>query len=157
IRNGPGGAAAFVVRRLDRIGEALAEILAVQLHAVHDDLKDRRGRERSRIHVVEADGTAVDEESGEPLPPKVRDRPRDGAAVRTLGLRPLDRLTVAPREVEGQRVGDDRLAGSALAVTLPETGLSLVTHLRQLVDLGCVAAGYGLVDDRQIESDQEAC
>ena len=63
----PRRAAAFAIRRLDRVGEPLPLIVAAQLHAIDDDLQHGAIAQRRRIDIVERDRAAVDEQPAEAL------------------------------------------------------------------------------------------
>ncbi len=83
--NRPGGAAALEIRRLDRIGEALPQILAAQLHAVDDHLEHLPVGKRGGLHIVERDRPAIDEQPAEALSLEHVDRRRDSRPERLCG------------------------------------------------------------------------
>ncbi len=80
----PRGAAAFDIGRLDRIREALPQILAPQLDAVDDHLEQLPVAQRGRVHIVERHGAAVDEQPAEALSLEHIDRRRHRRTLRTL-------------------------------------------------------------------------
>ncbi len=73
-RKRPRGSSALEVRRLDGIGQPLAELLSVQLHAIDDDLQRRAIAQRRRLHFVDGDGTSVDQQAREAFPAQRGDR-----------------------------------------------------------------------------------
>jgi len=103
--------------------------------AIDDDLEQRTVRERLRIHVVDRDGAAVDEQPRESLLAERSERRGDGG--RGCG-----------RALADRRIDQRRLARVAVAGRL-------VRDFHELVDLRRVRDRHRRLDDRQIEPDEE--
>ena len=85
--NGPRRTAALEVRGLDRIGQPLTKIVAVQLHSIHDNLERRSIFQRRGVDLVERHGALAHQESTEPLPAECVHRGDNrGAVDRTRGI-----------------------------------------------------------------------
>ena len=73
------GAAPFDIGGLDRVGEPRPKV-PVDLQPIDDHLQRRTIFQRQRVHVLERDGLAVDEQAAEALPAKRRNRLGDRIA-----------------------------------------------------------------------------
>ena len=124
----PRRAAAFDVRRFDRIGEPLSQLLSVQLHAIHDHLQHRPIGERGRIDVLQRDGAIAVQHASETLPAQRLERGGDSFVA--LGLR--------------------RTCGERIVVLAVGVG-----HFGRLVHFRTVHSGRRGVDDRQVETDDQ--
>ena len=61
----PRSTATLAVGRFNGVGQALAFVFAAKLHAIDDDLNDRRARERRHVDLIERDGLAAQQQSTE--------------------------------------------------------------------------------------------
>ena len=88
----PRGAAALEIRRLDRIGEPLPQVLRAQLHPIDDDLEHLPVGQRRGLHVVERNRPAIDEQPAKAFSFQDVDRRRRGRpALGTTWTRGTDR------------------------------------------------------------------
>ena len=81
----PGGAAAFEVGGLDRIGESLPKGVgirsAINLKTIDDDLEQRSIAEGRRIDIIDRGGSAIDQQTRETFLAEVRQCGGDGVVA----------------------------------------------------------------------------
>ncbi len=82
----PGGAAAFPIRGLNRIGEPRTQV-TLDLEAVHNDLQHGRVGERCGVDVFQRHRVFVDQQPAEALAPQRLERRADGACGINAGRR----------------------------------------------------------------------
>ena len=131
--HGPGGAAAFEIRGFDRIREPLAQVRRLpSCTRSTTTCSIWPVGQRRRVHVVERDGAAVDEQPAEAL---------------ALQRRRVAAATAAPSRTTVNHSNLCEPSSSAVA----RSARALRRPFRP-----CVRRGRAVAHDRQVEADQQA-
>ena len=133
-RERPGRAAAFEIRRLDRVGQALPQVLAVELHAIDDDLQRRPVRA---------------------APPDRRRRTRTARPSTSSRPKPLRRSAVE-RRGDGGRASRPPVAARGAGSSARRRRVVVRARRARRPPASSPRVGRRRVDDRQVEADAAA-